>query len=94
MGRNRAVAGCVQDISALVASGEVWDAILDALSDKFDLSQNIEQTVHKDLYVTEAIRHAVVPSVVCVATTSCRRCVSISAPRQRRGGTMPVLGRR
>ena len=65
MGRNCAVAGCVQDISSLIASGEVWDAILDALADKFDLSQNIEQMVHKDLYVTEAIRHAVVPSVEC-----------------------------
>ena len=34
MGRNCAVAGCVQDISSLMASGEVWDAILDALADK------------------------------------------------------------
>ena len=64
-GRGLPVAGCVQDISSLIASGEVWDAILDALADKFDLPQNIEQMVHKDLYVTEAIRHAVVPSVVC-----------------------------
>ena len=43
MGRNCAVAGCVQDISSLIASGEVWDTILDALADKFDLSPNIEQ---------------------------------------------------
>lgn len=63
--RGQPVAGCVQDIASLVASGEVWDAILAALADKFDLSQNIEQPVHKDLYVTEAIRHAVVPSVAC-----------------------------
>ena len=63
--RGEPVAGCVQDIDSLVASGEVWDAILDALADKFDLPQGIEQTVHKDLYVTEAIRHAVVPSVAC-----------------------------
>ena len=64
-GRDEPVAGCVQDIGSLVANGEVWDAILDALSDKFDLSQNIEQMVYKDLYVTEAIRHAVVPSAEC-----------------------------
>jgi len=63
--RGEPAAGCVQDIALLVASGEVWDAILAALADKFDLSQNIEQMVHKDLYVTEAIRHAVVPSVAC-----------------------------
>ena len=34
IGRNGAVAGCVQDISSLIASGEGWDAILDALADK------------------------------------------------------------
>ena len=55
----------MQDVGSLVASGEVWDPILDALADKFDLSRNIEQMVHKDLYVTEAIRHAVAPSVEC-----------------------------
>ena len=63
--RGKPVAGCVQDIGSLVANGEVWDALLDALSNKFHMSQNIEQMVHKDLYVTEAIRHAVVPSVAC-----------------------------
>lgn len=68
MRRNYAVAGCVQDIGSLVASGEVWDAILDALADRFGLSQNIDQLVHKDLYVTEAIRHAVVPSMECPET--------------------------
>lgn len=47
--RGEAVAACEQDIGSLVASGEVWDAILDSLADKFDLSQNIEQMVHKDL---------------------------------------------
>ena len=64
-GCSESVVGGVQDIGSLVASGEVWDAILGALSDEFDPSQNIEQMVHKDLYVTEAIRHAVVPSLAC-----------------------------
>lgn len=63
--RGEPAAGCVREIGPLVACGEVWDAVLDALADKFDASQNIEQMVHKDLYVTEAIRHAVVPSEEC-----------------------------
>ena len=62
---NQAATGCVRDIVSLVTSGEVWDGILDALADKFGTSQNIEQMVHKDLYVTEAIRHAIVPSAAC-----------------------------
>lgn len=55
----------MQDIVSLITSGEVWDGLLDALADRFGQSQNIEPMVHKDLYVTEAIRHAIVPSAAC-----------------------------
>ena len=61
----RAATGCVRDIVSLVTSGDVWDGILDALADKFGQTQNIEAMIHKDLYVTEAIRHAIAPSAAC-----------------------------
>lgn len=64
-GARQPVTGCVRDIDSLVTSGEVWDGILSTLADKFGDSQHIEAMVHKDLYVTEAIRHAIVPSAAC-----------------------------
>ena len=61
----RAATGCVRDILSLIASGDVWDGILGALSENFSQSQIIEQMALKDLYVTEAIRSAIVPSQAC-----------------------------
>ena len=58
-------ADCERDIGALTADDDIWDGIIEALADQFGRSENIAHMVHKDLYVTEAIRHAVAPSRAC-----------------------------
>lgn len=59
-----AAGGCVRDIAALRDS-IAWTEVLHELADTFGQHQQVEAMVHKDLYVTEAIRHAIVPSAAC-----------------------------
>ena len=53
-----------RDIDSLVANGALWGELLDAIGARIRQPHLFERMAHKDLYVTEAIRHAVVPSEI------------------------------
>ena len=57
--------GCVREINSLVADTEVWGEIIEMLTPRFNDSHDTEEMAYKDLYVTEALRCAVVPSEAC-----------------------------
>ena len=61
---NSPATGCVQEIAAL-RNDIAWAEILHELADTLGEHQDVEEMVYKDLYVTEAIRHAIVPSAAC-----------------------------
>ncbi len=57
-------AGGGRGIDSLVADEAVWGELLDAIGARIRQPHLFERMAHKDLHVTEAIRHAVVPSVI------------------------------
>ena len=57
--------GCVRDIISLVADTDLWETIIDTLSPRFMHLHDTDEMAYKDLYVTEALRCAVVPSEAC-----------------------------
>ncbi len=59
--QRRECVGGVQQISSFM-SGRAWREVVQCLSDQFDAHLTPDKIAHKDLFVTEAIRHAVVPS--------------------------------
>lgn len=52
---------CVRDIG-LLRSSHVWTELLDEIKNRLSNHHYCEEMAHKDLYVTETIRYAVVPS--------------------------------
>lgn len=52
------------DVTALIRDTGTWEDLLDALSEKIKQPRLLQRIVEKDLYVTEAIRHAIVPSEI------------------------------
>jgi len=57
--------GCVRDINSLVADTDLWETIIDTLSPRFKDLHDADEMAYKDLFVTEALRYAVVPSEAC-----------------------------
>ena len=53
------------EINTLLADTDLWDAVLDGVAKKIGPAQSVRQMAYKDLYVTEALRCAVVPSKAC-----------------------------
>ncbi len=53
-----------RNIDSLLADRELWAELLDSVSARIQQPNLYERMVLKDLYVTEAIRHAVVPSTI------------------------------
>lgn len=51
-------------INGLVEDKRVWEDLLDVLGERIKQPHLLESMVEKDLYVTEAIRHAIVPSSI------------------------------
>ena len=51
-------------IDSLVADEAIWGELVEAIGARIRQPHLFERMAHKDLHVTEAIRHAVVPSVV------------------------------
>lgn len=54
----------VGDIGRLVTDEVVWGELLEAVGTQVRQPDLLERMAHKDLYVTEAIRHAIVPSKI------------------------------
>ncbi|MCQ3808362.1 MAG: nucleotidyl transferase AbiEii/AbiGii toxin family protein [Acidimicrobiia bacterium] len=55
----------MKDINSLVADTDLWETIIDTLSPRFKHLHDTDEMAYKDLYVTEALRCAVVPSEAC-----------------------------
>ena len=62
---NAPATGCVHAINTLITNDELWESVIETLWPQFRHSQNTDQMVYKDLYVTEALRCSVVPSDAC-----------------------------
>ena len=52
---NAPATGCVHAINTLITNDELWESVIETLWPQFRHSQNTDQMVYKDLYVTEAL---------------------------------------